>query len=269
MDIGLELPAGTTDVAAAFEWVRANIHAFGGDPSNITAIGQSAGAHQAQALLATRPDLLEKTVLISSPAGFTNPPSSAAKAREDLIAYLPDHATPETASIEASLEAQTKAMVAKPGTLSIWGPTTTIPPGFEKLDGPTDSKQVLIGWTADDGKVFSHLASPETPVSQLSNILTDQVFRGPSIALAKHLREQGHAVTTFELTWAPEDLAFGPTHCIDLPLTFGFEAWSRLSMCLEKDRDEWEARGKRWRQRLSNFVRDGTPFVAEDGIRVL
>jgi len=139
LDNGLELPAGTADVVAAFDWVRANIHAFGGDPSNITAIGQSAGAHQTQALLATRPDLLEETVLISSPAGFTNPPSSAAKARGDLIAYFPDNATPETASIDALLEAQTKAMDANPGSLSTWGPTTTSAPGFEKTKSLADS----------------------------------------------------------------------------------------------------------------------------------
>jgi para-nitrobenzyl esterase len=184
------------------------------------------------------------------------------------MAYLPDDATPGTVSIEVLLEAQTQATIADPGSISTWGPTTTIAPGFAKPKGPADSKQVMIGWTANDGKVFSHLASPETPASQLSNVLTDQIFREPSIALAKHLREQGHAVTPFELTWAPEGFAFGPTHCIDLPLTFGFEAWSRSSMCLEKNRDEWEGTGKRWRKRLGDFARDGTPFVAEDGIEV-
>lgn len=118
LDNGAELPAGTADVVAAFEWVRSNIHVFGGDPSNITSIGQSAGAHTTQALLAVRPDVLDKAVLISSPAGFTNPPSSAAKAREDLIAHLPGQITPETASVEALLEAQMKAMLVNPGSLS-------------------------------------------------------------------------------------------------------------------------------------------------------
>jgi len=268
LDNGPELPAGTADVVATFEWVHANIQAFGGDSSNITAIGQSVGAHQTQALLAARPDLFDKAVLISSPAGFTNPPSSAAKARADSIAYLSDHTTPETASIETLLQAQTKAMIANPGSLSTWGPTTTIAPGFLKPTSLVDSKQILIGWAANDGRVFLHLASPETPLSQLNNVLTDQIFCEPSIALAKQSRKQGHAVTTFELTWAPEGFAFGPTHCIDLPLTFGFEAWSRSSMCLEKDMDEWEARGRRWRQRIGSFARDGTPFVAENGIKV-
>jgi len=112
------------------------------------------------------------------------------------------------------------------------------------------------------------LASPETPISQLDSVLTDKLFRGPAIALADQLQTQGHAVTQFELNWAPEGFALGPTHCIDLPLTFGFEAWRRSLMCSEKDKDEWEIRGKRWRQRVGSFVRDGAPFVTEDGVKV-
>ncbi|MDH3994841.1 MAG: carboxylesterase family protein, partial [Gammaproteobacteria bacterium] len=42
---------GTLDTIAALQWVRDNIHAFGGDAANVTAFGESAGGMNAFALL--------------------------------------------------------------------------------------------------------------------------------------------------------------------------------------------------------------------------
>jgi para-nitrobenzyl esterase len=66
------------DQAAALKWVHANIAQFGGDPSNICLIGQSAGGTSA-AILAQNPatsNLVSKVVLMSAaragaPNGFT------------------------------------------------------------------------------------------------------------------------------------------------------------------------------------------------------
>lgn len=49
---------GITDIVSALRWVQMHIGAFGGDPSNVTAMGHSAGAYAIQyisALLATSP----------------------------------------------------------------------------------------------------------------------------------------------------------------------------------------------------------------------
>jgi carboxylesterase type B len=40
---GIPLNRGILDQKAAFEWIQSNIPGFGGDPQEVTAIGQSAG----------------------------------------------------------------------------------------------------------------------------------------------------------------------------------------------------------------------------------
>ena len=44
---------GSLDLVAALEWVRDNIAAFGGDPTNVTIFGNSGGAHKVSMLLGT------------------------------------------------------------------------------------------------------------------------------------------------------------------------------------------------------------------------
>jgi para-nitrobenzyl esterase len=273
LDKGPDLPAGVADVVAAFEWVQANIQAFGGDPSNVTSMGQSAGAYLTQTLLSIRQELLHKAIIQSSPAAIMNIPSDAAKVHKDFVASLPPSTSPESASTEMFLQAQGKATAANAHLLAAWAPTTSTVSGFfddtDQKKAEKKKKHVLIGWTATDGLAFSHMASPTTPIPELDKSLTETLFRQPSIALAYKLLADGHAVTTFELGWAPEGFELGPTHCIDLPLVFGFDAWSRSPMCTEDSRGEWEERGKRWRKALGEFVWDGNPVEAADGVKVV
>src|SRR5207237_10577632 len=82
--------AGILDVVTALEWVRDNIENFGGDPKNVTIMGQSGGAGKVSTLMAmpAAKGLFHRAIIQSGAnlAGITK--ADATKAAQTLMAKL-------------------------------------------------------------------------------------------------------------------------------------------------------------------------------------
>jgi para-nitrobenzyl esterase len=91
----LEVPGadpnrGLQDMIAALTWVRDNIHAFGGDPGQVTLAGESAGAMAVATLMAVPAarGLFARAVLQSGAASNVLTTAQAAQVSERLTARL-------------------------------------------------------------------------------------------------------------------------------------------------------------------------------------
>jgi para-nitrobenzyl esterase len=83
--------AGMLDIAAALEWVRDNVAAFGGDPGRVTVFGESGGASKIAALLSMRRarGLFHRAIVQSSAGGMTlATPEEASRAARELAGLL-------------------------------------------------------------------------------------------------------------------------------------------------------------------------------------
>jgi len=110
--------AGILDVVAALEWVRDNIANFGGDPNNVTIMGQSGGAGKVSTLMAmpSAKGLFHRAIIQSGAnlAGITK--SDATKTSEALMSKLGVKTsaelqkTPMEALIQATLNTQGLAL---------------------------------------------------------------------------------------------------------------------------------------------------------------
>jgi para-nitrobenzyl esterase len=153
---------GLLDQIAALEWIRKNIAQFGGDPSNVTIFGQSAGAKSVLALFASplARGLFQKGIAMSS---YSIPDATRAKAIEIGVRVANELGLPGTA---ASAEDLRRVPADKFGPLR--GPELSTAPapisGDEVLPrsvadtfaaGKEAPLPLILGDTSDDSSVVA------------------------------------------------------------------------------------------------------------------
>ena len=156
---------GQLDLIAALEWVRDNIEMFGGDPDNVTVMGESGGGFKISNLLATpaADGLFHKAVIQSGAAADSGTKEEAAKLAEYVleeagIETVEDlRAIPAKEFMDAASRGLSKARAA--GVNASFSPIVddVVLPQQPFVDGAPDMSDdipMLIGFNKDEMTIF-------------------------------------------------------------------------------------------------------------------
>ena len=250
--------AGLLDLVAALEWVRDNIAAFGGDPDNVTLIGQSGGGWKVSCLLAMPQarGLFARAVIQSGslPRVKTKEDGAALAsalleelglARVDLarLQDLPWSAI-LTAAVKIGLplfEATLDGAVlpqhpidaiatGRAADIPLIIGTTLDDAAFLCPDpGPTDTdllaqlEQRYAGKATELLSLYRARRAEKTPQLLIGEVVTDAGFRRFAHAQAEALTANGRAsVYAYRWNWPTPAFGgmFGAAHAVDVPAMF-------------------------------------------------
>jgi len=170
---------GLQDTLAALEWVKANIAAFGGDPTQVTIGGQSAGAIAVHALIASPlAKGLFRGAIAQSGSTIADLLHSLADAEKDGVKFQQTKGVGSLKELRAMPVYQLMAQVE--GAPFQWFPVVD---GFLLPDtvsamiaqGNQNDVAMLTGWCADEGSI-------DPTYGKLTPEEFDREVRRPSVA---------------------------------------------------------------------------------------
>ena len=163
-DAGVTPNCGLSDIVAALCWVKDNAAGFGGDASNVTLFGESAGAGAILHLLVAREaaGLFRRAILQSPGVGQVVTPEMASRVAERFVARLGGPSRLWTASANEVVAAQVGAVADLAGSAGpmpfhpvVDGSFVAEEPLSGLARGRAASIEMVLGTTADEMRLFA------------------------------------------------------------------------------------------------------------------
>ena len=283
---------GLADQIMALHWVRDNIKRFGGNPANVTIFGESAGASDVNALIASplSKGLFLKVMAQSGPVGAQPSLSESEKRGVDLAARLGFTGEEALAKLRAlpDTELMTKAAQGGPGLgINVDGWVLTEPASKVYAEGREQKVALLIGNNSQEMQPRGAPGDIRQMISQRYGPLADRALAAYGFNGANEPQpdpENGTVMLQFttdnsfrcgtvqELIWHTAagnpgyeyqfsrtvhgKEALGAPHASEIPFIFGtLSVWQNMRKYDDSDQQYAPQMQEYW----TNFARKGDP----------
>ncbi|WP_345991868.1 carboxylesterase family protein [Chryseobacterium sp. Chry.R1] len=272
-----ERPAnlGLFDIIEALKWIQTNIESFGGDPENITLLGQSSGGDAIAHLMISEgvEGLFKRVIIQSAPLGLRHKRqkmsaeflknTDSIKHETDVLKMMEEYKKRIPSVIKYGLKA-----VMPFGIQYGFPPLCNEDESEERWKASAGKIDVLIGLNNDETAFYLKTSEAlntyfgkgfgQKIINKTVQLTTEKIYGKPAELFAENYAKAGGNVYLFRIYSRITDNEIGAAHSIDLPLLFGNEeAWQSAGLIKNIPWEYIHHNGRKLRAVWAEFSRTG------------